>query len=426
MKDKKVENVTLFGILSLGIPAFMQVFVTPDLFGTRIRISIADIFVPGLALICLFMFRRIVSKVGIQKLYTIFGCLLGLSVILIFSTLNGFFQMGYFMPWAFINKLLGWFLLNFYFVLGAIAALELNLKQKHFFFQVLLLSASMIAVIDFFPFFYSANFSGYYWRPTGFAENPNSYALLLSVIILCVMAFGITKPVLSKNLDIFLVGWLLSWVVITGSRSAWLGLIFGFFVLVLMGLVTLKKTLSIILICTFFAFLLGNLDVLGAYFIQATSPAEHENAVYILRPNILSDSGISHRLNDIQIALGLWLERPFFGIGIGGFLDHQFSVGKRSTIHSTPLWLLVETGLVGFIAFSCFFTYLVKCFFDSIITSSNNTRSSYVLGLVILICFAASSVGMESMYQRHIWFFVGWAFASRLNSFDEHVHHDVV
>lgn len=424
MKHKDEGNITLFSVLCIGIAAAMQVFITPDLFGTRIRIALADIFVPGMAVICIFFVRNIQQKIKKRPVRMLATWLFALSILLIVSALNGFLQMGYFMPWAFINKLLGWFILNVYLVLGIIAALELSPRQKHSFFQVLLLAASLIAVIDFYPFLYAAISSESYWRPVGFAENPNAYALLLSVIILCVIPFGKTKPVISKNIDTFLVGWLLSWVVITGSRSAWLGMIFGFFVLVFSKNVNFGKILSITLFCTFFVFLLGNLDVIGGYFIQESSSSKIENPVYILRPNLLFDSGISHRLNDVKVALGLWFERPFLGIGIGGFLDHQIDVGGRSTIHSTPLWLLVETGLVGFIAFSCFFIYLVRCFFDALRISSSNSRSSHVIGLAVLTCFAASSVGMESMYQRHIWFFVGWAFASMLRSNDGHAHHE--
>ena len=43
-------------------------------------------------------------------------------------------------------------------------------------------------------------------------------------------------------------------------------------------------------------------------------------------------------------------------------------------------------------------------------------NTATIVGIAVLAAFVGASIGMESMYQRHIWFFVGWALANPICS----------
>ena len=48
----------------------------------------------------------------------------------------------------------------------------------------------------------------------------------------------------------------------------------------------------------------------------------------------------------------MFLSHPLFGAGLGAFIGEQVrATGTPLIIHSTPVWLLAETGLVGFAVF---------------------------------------------------------------------------
>ena len=80
---------------------------------------------------------------------------------------------------------------------------------------------------------------------------------------------------------------------------------------------------------------------------------------YLTRPNVFSDVGLSHRLLTAERALEDWRSRPIAGIALGGFLwKHRGSEDppRGIQIHATPLWLLVETGIIGLVLFAAFFS----------------------------------------------------------------------
>jgi len=143
----------------------------------------------------------------------------------------------------------------------------------------------------------------------------------------------------------------------------------------------------------------------------ADSWGESQNNVYpyFTRPNILEDSGVNHRIKIMHNANQLWLESPVTGVGLGGFIWSEMREGRSSTIHMTAQWLLVETGLVGLFLFIGFFADIIWHFWNRI--RKNVSRGRAVIGITLLISFVGASMGFEAMYQRHLWFFAGWALA---------------
>jgi O-antigen ligase len=120
-----------------------------------------------------------------------------------------------------------------------------------------------------------------------------------------------------------------------------------------------------------------------------------------------SDPGVSERIHHIKIAFSWWLENPFMGIGLGSYLSRQIEQNMMplSTIHQTPLWLLTETGLIGFILMLVFAYAALKNLHQSSLLSKNNTLAAG--GFAMILTYALASLTSEIMYQRYLWFFLG-------------------
>ncbi len=103
---------------------------------------------------------------------------------------------------------------------------------------------------------------------------------------------------------------------------------------------------------------------------------------------------------------------PFLGAGIGGY--RHFQIEKRGEfieiLDSTPLWLLVELGILGS---TCFFAFLMFCLYRFYMSGWRDNSSPFHRAMfVFLIMFCAVSVLHEILYTRFLWFFVGFSFVS--------------
>ena len=115
----------------------------------------------------------------------------------------------------------------------------------------------------------------------------------------------------------------------------------------------------------------------------------------------LFGSGLSSRIASAKRAIDLWSEHPILGIGLGRFYAGD---GARAPsnhpsmiIHSTPLWLLVEFGIVGLAVFAgLFMTFGVWLYYTHGVT-----------GLLILSAWATMALFHELLYQRTPWFALG-------------------
>ena len=105
-------------------------------------------------------------------------------------------------------------------------------------------------------------------------------------------------------------------------------------------------------------------------------------------------------------------EKPIIGIGLGVFYGSK----KRfiiNYVHSTPLWIITEMGLIGFILFFCAFIYCFNIFWKY---SKFNESIIPTSCIFILIFFLVASIGTDIMNQRYLWFIIGWGLFSNKKS----------
>jgi hypothetical protein len=102
--------------------------------------------------------------------------------------------------------------------------------------------------------------------------------------------------------------------------------------------------------------------------------------------------------------LQLFLESPLFGSGLGIYIYGQLKqFGKPLLIHSSAIWLLAETGLVGFLAFAVPFARILA------VEWQRRKMGDFGGQLVVmtLVAFAVTSMVHELLYQRPIWLLLG-------------------
>jgi hypothetical protein len=70
-------------------------------------------------------------------------------------------------------------------------------------------------------------------------------------------------------------------------------------------------------------------------------------------------------------------------------------------IHSTPMWLLAETGVIGFAVFGI---AALRLFFDSIRHRGDRTA---LLLMLVLGAIGTMAMAHEMLYQRAFWLLLG-------------------
>ena len=131
----------------------------------------------------------------------------------------------------------------------------------------------------------------------------------------------------------------------------------------------------------------------------------------------------SVRLRVLSDSLNLWKRAPLEGIGIGSFLKSQYDRYKTDKkynpvdiIDSTPLWLLVETGLIGISIFALFYFRALHALWFNKDSPPDSSLTIFRQSVAfILLAFAVMSLFHELLYARFLWFFIGMGLASPIN-----------
>ena len=169
-----------------------------------------------------------------------------------------------------------------------------------------------------------------------------------------------------------------------------------------LGLATLRE----ILLATLFAagaamgavvlaFLSGHLDVLPGHMI----------------PTLVPDASSTHeRLVTIVGGFNLFLEHPVFGAGLGAFRNEMIPSGDGTplVIHSTPVWLLAELGVLGFVVFvgSAIYVFIRQWRYAP-------KEPGSALIILSFVAFAVMSGPADMLYQRTFWLVFGAGLALR-------------
>ena len=112
----------------------------------------------------------------------------------------------------------------------------------------------------------------------------------------------------------------------------------------------------------------------------------------------------AERMESLEGGWKLFLAHPIFGAGLGAYIANRIKeFGVPMVIHSSPLWLLAEMGLVGF---AIFIAPVVRLFLGEFRKIHSADPATHLL-ILILTAFGIISVIHDMMYQRTFWLLLG-------------------
>ena len=412
-----VEKMAAWG-LSMAVAIFIFFQLHIQFQGGSINLNLADPFaILALATVITHSFFT-----GVRPRWSVPYFNLMLIVILfllLFSFLNGMQVIGV-TQWAFVSRLLGWIVLLGYLSIGILTVSYLGKLGVWRLVETLVVTS--VVIILFHAIVRWLIFSGWLDQGSttfnfeGFSGNRNAFAFQLLTCSLLLLAHTARRKgegsievvrliIRRKNLYAILNGIILAGIVLTGSRA---GILTGFLLLFFSGIsnfVDRRMLLSSLiygcLVWMFFTLFLPWLSLLSVEQISTSSTS------------IAPQSSFSQNNSDIERwatlrhGFEMWLSSPWIGAGLGVFIEMSSQWLKEPTvIHSTPIWILAEFGLLGA-------TILIAIFSWTLVTSIQNGLHKPANRAVVLLLgvFVIFSQVHEIFYQRIFWLVLGLCLA---------------
>jgi putative inorganic carbon (HCO3(-)) transporter len=220
-------------------------------------------------------------------------------------------------------------------------------------------------------------------RAAGFLVDPNAFGgLLLVSLSIQTVTFFSGRPLVKGLLGLLCILVLGMGLVLTLSRSAWIG-----FAIAAILAVFLRPKIAVAYVTAGLMAALLLFAVLGGDQFESIMGIAN-------RPNTAQQ-----RLTQINQAVPMIALNPILGTGLGVFIQKNGSI-----IHNTTVWITTDFGLVGLIVFwGLILWYFRRAFLAFRV--ADDSRRPIILGLT---CAHAGMVGLsfgiEALYQRHWWF----------------------
>jgi len=222
----------------------------------------------------------------------------------------------------------------------------------------------------------------YTGRLAGMLIDPNAYGgLLVVALAIHVTTFYSTKPILGGAWGVIVTITLAAGILLTYSRSAWIGAI-----CVLLGLLVVNRRAAASVIVTVAA-------IVGVALASADQSTVDNMIEMAARPQQVED-----RVQIVSKAIPMFLESPVWGIGLGTF--YRF---HNIIIHNTPIWFLTEFGVFGFIVFAGFITWFWRRGFAAYRFAPAEEKALVFALIAAHTAILGLSMGVEAFYQRHWW-----------------------
>lgn len=400
----------------LGLSASVLVFFQfhASFQGTLININLADPF----ALLAITMMALSVVAERRLPLFRARWMLpaLGLcTMVILFSFARGALDFGV-TSWALNNRLLGWFILMGYLAAGAFLVASTGRMGQKRLVETLLFTFSVVVLVDIAT--RMAIYAGLLQLPLpenveGFSANRNAFAfaglITLALAITLLRVEGSRLYVWGVRISI---GLTMFGIWVSQSRAAWGALAVVLIYLTLTSGRTRRLTMTGLGISVLFGGFVFISPSLLDYmmFLFSQLPTKQSAGLFLYRDIV--DAREGWRWDGIAFALRQWLDHPWFGGGLGSFmqaLDRAIQQGLfpqdfPTIIHNSTVWLLAETGLLGALIFLLAFAGLLRLALQQGLASRDDWRQAL---LACLMIFGIFSLVHEVTYQRIFWLALG-------------------
>ena len=389
-------------ILPIGAATavFFQVYV-PTGNGGRVNVNFADpVAVIGGALFVIWAIRD--RQWPIWRLPGFNVHVIAATGAMFVAFLIGWAHFGI-TDWAATNRLLGWFVLLGYGATGALIVVHGGASGYQTLLRAFVATGVVIAAGELLLLVMKQsglNLGLLTPRISGFAMNPNAF-----VFQLC-LCFAAALVVFSRKALIAILSVIMVAIWFCASRAG-----FGCAAAIVVAAVVLRpKLLTPIAIAAAIAIVSVAMLHSLSFILSLTRPPAVgvRSAPIATALTINSEISNAERMMTLRAGWNLFLAHPFFGAGLGAFVSDYFrESGKVQVIHSTPLWLLAEFGIVGTIVMML---PMARVIVREVSLRRDGDDAGFVLILAI-VAFGVMSTVHEMMYQRVFWLIFGAAIA---------------
>jgi O-antigen ligase len=205
---------------------------------------------------------------------------------------------------------------------------------------------------------------------------------------------------------------LLSCVILTFSRSSWIGACFGFAVLSYYLFKNSRTRKPLVVLLLFFSLVITWAIVFYSPFWDATIG----RVMQAFDPTDISTSG---HLKWLNVAIQAWSNNPILGVGLNNFAEYyavNFQETNKAMTHSAYFSFLAETGIIGLILEMTFIFLIIRHLLLAIsITRKSGDTNFYFLLVGILAAYVAmlgTNITYHFYTQFYVWFFNALAVAA--------------
>ena len=239
------------------------------------------------------------------------------------------------------------------------------------------------------------------WRYVGFSVQANQYVSFLVVYLMLFILIG-TKFFRRHLFFMFILLLPLApSVLFSGSRTGTFGYFISLMIILFFIFLYSSPVKKFVIIISLYIivpltinFFLNQLSLDGGAQIErALTITNLEKVESMLTSETSTSQSIKHGIKHFKA-------NPIFGVGLA-----QVPFLEKIEVHNTYVFLLSETGLVGFLGFCLILLIIMLSIFFS------KTDISFKLILIIfLMIFAAMNIPHLLLRQRWVWFFIGVIF----------------
>lgn len=382
--------------IAAATAVFFQVFIPVG--RGQLNVNLADPFV--LVGAALFLLRQFSMGWPAWRIPHINLYIALTSLVLGLSFLHGLAVFGW-NEWAFTSRLVGWPILLCYGATGALIVRRAGDAGLDMMLRSFAAAGAAIAALDV-GIIVLAELDGHHHnlfaeRISGFSQNPNAFAFILLAALAAALALRKCGPT-----RIVLLAALFTGLWFAGSRAGFIATP----VIVIAALFAGIRLRPVAIAALWAAAIPLALVVIPDLhnFASGISIGGFADTVALLaQPQAGSDR---EHIATVLEGLHMFLAHPVFGAGLGAYMDAQIkATGVPLVIHSTPVWLLAETGLAGFAVFAI---GAWRIFADAF---RRRATAAGILLMLTILGFAVMSEVHELLYQRALWLLLGAALA---------------
>lgn len=437
-KAPAIPFVVLFliGLVAIGLQIQIVVGRTEDYLGLRLNTADVPLAIAGMGI--LFSLLRKKSVWPCWKIPYGDIWIAGLTLVMVGAFFNGWLITGEWSEWALLNRLVGWFVLLGYIYGAAWAMTQYGVDMIAFFVRCSAVFLCLTQVAGFAVIGLQdlklINFTvmGVHYPLAALMGNRNAFALYEVAILAGASFLTLSGPEERnpgwKKLDriVFALLWAMVpvFLMFNGSRGG-----MGATALVAITLIFYTKghalkNLTLPLLAGVLVVFLYTSST-GIHFFRERQAQKMSDVVNLIGvedefKNVkLKYSGDQLRIMTVTDALELWQKYPIRGAGLGTFFEYQKEkYGELvETIDCTPVWLLCETGAVGFMLFAVVFGLTGKAAWAS---ARNRTSGHDVwigqAGVAFLLGFCFMALFHQILFARILWVFMGFLLAARVHA----------